>query len=141
MDIPISVLISLEDPVGLLRESFREYTVESLKRRYGPAAILPSPPIYNCIPYMTMLIDEIVGDAGNPELFGQISPSTALLINDGLDKKTASKLTLDLFKLTTDAISSMIPDATFDNSAGYQFDFCGEDNLMVGLPMKQRSGL
>lgn len=129
------VLISLMQPVTLLRNSFREYALSMIINRQCDKRHLENPLNYNCVPYMTALIKEIFS---NHTTIGEIAPSTQLLIKDGMDWQSAAKLANQILTHTTDAISGYFPHLVFGGeNPGYMFDFCGEFDLMVGIASKE----
>ncbi len=135
---PKSALLPLTEPVGLIKKTFYDYTANALNCNYSKDQIEQLMRVnaanYNCAPYMTALIKEIFNSDGTLLVSNAPSPSTMILIRDGLDGRTANALAITVFNSVIDHLTMYIPDLSFDNLEGYQFDFTGEFDILVGFP-------
>jgi hypothetical protein len=128
-----NIIISLSEPVGLLKESFRDYTALMIHHRHNNVPLMTGALNYDCVPYLRMLLLEIFEMGQNPVLV-EYPPSTQMLIRDGLPKEFAKTVAHQVFQITIDALSLIVPNLTFSNLTGYSVDMCGEYDAMVMLP-------
>jgi len=138
---PKQVLLSLAEPVGVLKQTISEYAQYIANtnngRANGQLSLLQSNNAlnYNAGEYMSLLVHEIVNSAVMIDSNKRFRPSTKLLIQQGLDSDTAVELSLNIFKLTIDAIAAHIPELTFDNLEGYSMDFCNLRDVVITFPV------
>ena len=131
-----SLLVSLSDPINMLKNGFREYIessiIKNIDRRFIDKFPIEHYRNYNHIPFIIKLIEDMFnGYTPDPDL--DISPSTQILINDGMDEYTAKYLALNVFKSVIGIISAFVPDINFAED-GYRFDFCGEYDILIASP-------
>lgn len=132
---PKTFIISLAEPVALIKDSFREQLAYMLLNRDPEATKVACGVNYNCVPYLTQLLNEIFAAKGNPEVFGQLSPSTRILIQDGLHRETAIQVALLAFDVVVRAITSIFPNLHFGDTDSFQYDLCGEASLYMTPPL------
>jgi hypothetical protein len=128
----LSKIISLQEPVGLIKETFREEVLLRVKR--GGLAAMGDDRVselvaFNCVPYMQLLLKEMFSKARPPADF--VDASTQLLINAGLAKDVATSLSCSVFSYTVDCIAPHFPNLTFETSDDYLIDFCGECDVVI----------
>jgi len=135
MDNKLTIVISLMEPVGLIKQRFREYISLSISynKPLTNAGIMYN---YDCGEYIPMLLEEIFNQTAFHETDNNLSPSTRLLVRDGLDETYARKVASDVFNAVVDAISTFVPNARFTVSNGYRYTFCNDCDLMVSPPYK-----
>lgn len=129
---PFSLLLSLSEPVQLIKERFREKALETILARRCAESTLKNPLNYDCVLYLSEVLKETFESENNKTL------SLRRLVSDGLDKQSALQLSNDVFKCITDVLASAIPTLTFSNEEGYDFTIVGEASecdLMVTLPI------
>lgn len=139
-----SLLISLSEPVNMVKQGFAEYIELVSKTNSYKLSLLNNGLNYNYVPFIEAILRDIFDDhtlindsvgykAGTPP------PSTILLINDGLEEKYAIRLAYNVFQSIVDIIVTFVPDVNF-NSDGYRFGFCGEFDLHVSKPYMDNYG-
>ena len=133
-----SLIISLIDPINMLKAGFTQY-VEGLlidsyaSKEYGniPVQHLHN---YNHTPFFVKLIEEIF--SSNAKI-GSLPASTSVLMDDGMDVTNATELALRVFNLTIAVISSYVPETNFLND-GYRFSIVDEYDLFVAPPYEEQ---
>lgn len=124
------MLISLSEPISILKDSFRERTIEILIKQKNTPASLNDKLNYDCTPYMSSLLNEIFDNDTNMGS-DRILPSTKILVKDGMALEEARLLSLKVFTLTLDTIASIVPDLSFNDKSVYQVDMCDERDVMI----------
>ena len=131
-------LVSLAEPVKMIKEGMREYQkyalnndlsiqqIEALRRSCAYD--------YDSTAYFNQLMFEIMRNAGNPEMFNQTSPSTDILIAAGMDKTSAMTLALKVFDQMVDILSAFIPEASFGDFKGFDVTFINSRDVVIYPP-------
>ncbi len=119
------ILISLVEPVGLLKAVFREFVHEAIVHNQCNDPALGALLNYNAAPYMQLLITEMFREPV-VTINSSLPKSTMLLITTGLTSRIAEHIAHQVFKSTVDAIAIIVPDLTFHNADEYQIDLCGD---------------
>lgn len=130
------VIISLVEAVSLIKDAFREQTALMILNHSNKIHRLQNTLDYNCCPYFELLLKEMFENTEKTLPYGELAPSTALLIQDGLDKETAKLLSNRVFQTTVDALSGMMPNLNFGDADGYGYGMCGEYDVMVMPPIR-----
>ena len=131
-------LISLEEPVGLLQERFRDRAIAIITKDRNSVAKQTPYLNYNYTPYMNLLLKEIFefksisDDAKNVN--NGICKSTGILISAGLDKKDAMALALEVLHSTIDAVSVVVPNLKFNAMESYQYGMCEPHDVLITIP-------
>lgn len=131
---PKTLIISLSEAAGLLREVFRDQAEYRLQTRKFGGVQLKNPLNYDCNPYMMLLVEEMFHTVDRNLTATQIWPSTRTLIADGLDEETAVAVSLKAFEIVVDEVSRWIPDIQFGQTDHYITGFCDGCDLMVTIP-------
>lgn len=128
-----NIIISLSEPVGILKESFREQTALMIHHRHNNVPLMTGALNYDCVPYLRTLLLEIF-EMGHDPIMVEFPPSTQILMKDGLPRDTARQVAHQVFQATIDSLSLMVPNLTFGCLNGYAVDMCGEFDAMVTPP-------
>lgn len=136
MNQPVTVMISLAEAVGVLKQTFRDYTSMLIQARNTRVADLKGVLDYNCVPYLSQLLEEIFADQGVPEMVGGVSASTDILIRDGLERKIATAVAMQVFRSVIGEISAMLPEMRFGANHGCCFAMCSDYDMCITLPMR-----
>lgn len=128
------ILISLADPVGFVRSQYREYALEALNRYCGQGALPFKTVEYDAIDFFVALVQEINSADETADSLGTPPQSTNLLLRAGLDVKAATWIAFEAHKGITDAISTMVPEATFGAGGEYSYAFIDGHDLLITRP-------
>jgi hypothetical protein len=132
-----SILLSLEGPVRMLTDTYREIALAALNRYKGNGPVPFPSVVIDYAPFMEALLNEMFEMLNDPasKKVGTVAGSTRLLMNAGLTYQQASELSADIFSYVADIIGANIPGATFSNAAGYMYGFCHPCDLMIHPPI------
>ena len=133
-----SLLISLSEPINILKNGFSDYVEmiifdKNIQYQHKP---IPAHNVknYNCIPFFMDLLADIFGGYKFDDVDG-LPLSTKVLVDDGMDVEYARTLALKVFKSTIATISNFIPDVDF-NEDGYRYSLYNEYDLLIEPPYR-----
>lgn len=132
------LLISLSDPVNVLKNGFHKYVEMVILNQYsvGLNRTIPIEHVqnYNATPFFKELIKDIFSGYKIDDVYG-LPESTKILIKDGMDVEFAKILALRVFKITISIIASFVPDIDFSED-GYRCCFYGNNDLLIEPPYR-----
>jgi len=128
-----SILISLMEPVGILKQRFKEFAIFNLEHNRlvsNQSNMLD----YDGCEFISLMIHEIFNQQNDTEGLGYLPPSTLLLMRHGLPKDIANKTASEVFNAIVDAITTFVPNAFFNSDNEYRYTLCNECDLFVSPP-------
>jgi hypothetical protein len=119
-----SIIVSIAEPVNLVKQVFREYTAKMISQtnNFVNKDVLD----YNTVPFITAMLNDIFADVK----INEIPLSTQMLINDGLEKQLAIQVALSVYKSIVSSISEYATDIDF-TSDGYRCTICGDYDVHI----------
>lgn len=110
--------ITISDSIDYLDEILKEYFP-----RKGPQ---------DTDLFFNKLLEEIMEDSGNPEMFGNHSLSSRILVSFGLTDRQAMEVSLELYTSVVNSICSAFPTMTFgDINTRYTFSLIDRRDLCI----------
>ena len=134
MDRPASVIISLSEATGLVKNTFRDYTAMLLSKNSPRLSFMKNSLDFDCTEYLSQMLTEMFADRGIPEVVGGTSASTQLLISAGLERRFAAPLTLQVYRVILSVLTNFFPDLVLGENCGYSFDMCSEYDVFITPP-------
>jgi hypothetical protein len=120
-----SIIVSIVEPVQLVKDSFYNYISMLIYKQDSRVKTLNLD--YNHVPFFNALLNDIFDDSTR---IGDTPPSTAILVDDGMEYEYAIELALKAFRMLLDIITTYVPDIDF-SSDGYGITMCGEYDLFI----------
>lgn len=130
----VTYMVSFAGVVGLLKETYREQTAVMIANRHPHVPLMTEALNYNCVPYLTQLLEEIFTQGPDSHEDDNVPLSTRRLIADGLPKEIALPVAHQAYLLVIDALSLMVPNLSFGYLDRHQFGMCGEYDAMITPP-------
>lgn len=131
------IIIPLSDPVNTLEGHWRDYVLARSQRWNG----VGKPP-FNYIAYehtyafVNMMLQEIFEGGHEMQDLVTLSPSTKLLVDNGMEETTARWLAAEVFRSLVCTISMYMPDAEFGHRESFQYGLCESWDLTITPPIE-----
>lgn len=137
MDRPTSIIVSLSDAAGIVKQGMREYTARMIERKSPRLSLLKDTLDHDCTAYLNQVLTEIFADQGMPEVVGGTSHSTRMLMDCGLERDYAVAIAMQVARTVLSQLTAFFPTLVLGPNCQYQYEMCSEFDVFVTPPLEE----